>query len=553
MPDYRSRIPQLAAVLGAGLMAASITAFGSSHREAPFITEQPKVDGTDFYMFRSYEGVGSDGSGGRSGFVTLIANYHPLQDAYGGPNYFTTDPNGLYEIHIDNDGDAEEELTFQFRFDTIFNNAAVPTGDDGQGNSTSNTIPLVNSQPDGIGPGADDLSGVNRRQTYQVTIQRDGRRSSSNPPAATNTGNAAGAGAGGTTFRKPIDNIGEKSINGNYADYAQNHVYGIDIPGCSANAGDGPGQGRVFVGQRQEGFVVNLGETFDLVNVAQPISSSGGGERSAEVNIVGDQNVTSIALELPVGCLIAGDESVIGGWTTASLRQARVLNPAPEGPTNGDQQTGPAVEGGPWTQVSRLGAPLVNEVVIGIDQKDRFNASEPENDGQFASFVTHPTLPVLLNALFETAVPETPRDDLVAAFLTGVPNLNQPANVTASEMLRLNTAITPEPPADQNDLGVLACDFAGFPNGRRPYDDVVDIELTVAEGALTSDNPNGLQFCDTSGESPTVRNEGSLVTDGARALGPTASTPNGSSTENGVTYLDAFPYLNTPLPGSPAN
>lgn len=528
--ELRQRASTLALALGAGCLLVGGAALASSHREAPFITEIPKADGTDFYMFRSYES-------GRDGFVTLIANYHPLQDAYGGPNYFTMDPNALYEIHVDNDGDAVEDLTFQFRFDTIFNDIAIDTG---AGENV--TIPLVNSAPGGIGPGADDLTGVNRRQTYEVTVQQEGRRSSGSPANATNTGNASGGGAGGETFRKPIDFIGEKSFNGPYEDYAQSHIYGIAIPGCNTD-------GRVFVGQRQEGFVINLGEVFDLINT-DPL-----GPRDGESDVVADQNVTSIALELPTECLTAGDETVIGGWTTASLRQARVLDPTPTRQNRQDGETGaPAVEGGPWVQVSRLGNPLVNEVVIGLDQKDRFNHSEPQDDGQFATFVRFPTLPVLANALFGTAVPETPRDnDLVPAFLTGVPGLNQPADVVASEMLRLNTAIAPRAPADQRDLGALACDFTGFPNGRRPYDDTVDIALTVALGALRNGGPNDLQYCDTSGEQPTVQNQGRAVTDGARALGPTADTPNGSSTAGGVTYLDRFPYLNTPLPGSPSD
>ena len=219
-------------------------------------------------------------------------------------------------------------------------------------------------------------------------------------------------------------------------------------------------------------------------------------------------------------CLTQGAEPVVGGWTSASLRQAQVLNPQPTLET-------PAVTGGAYTQVSRLGSPLVNELVIGLPAKDRFNASEPKDDGQFAIFVTNPTLPALLEILFGSAGVRAPtlfpRTDLQATFLTGVADLNQPANVVTAEMLRLNTSTAPKPPAEQNSLGVLGGDRAGFPNGRRPGDDVVDIELRVAMGVLLpeTDAPSGqLPFTD-----------GAIVQASA--------------------FRDVFPYLNPPLPGSP--
>lgn len=512
-----------------GMLATS--AFASSHREAPFITELPKVDGTDFYMFRSYET-------GRENFVTLIANYLPLQDAYGGPNYFSLDPNALYEIHIDNDGDAREDISFQFRFDADYNNIALDTG-----GPNPVTIPFINAAKDGIGPAANNLTLANIKETYQVTVVRDGRRSDANPTPATNSS------SGGTTFTKPYDYIGTNSFDGSYADYAQDHIYGIQVPGCSA-------EGRVFVGQRKEGFVVNLGEVFDLINT-NPI-----GPRDAENNVIGNKNITSLALELPISCLTSGDDPVIGGWTTASLRQARVLNPAPQGPTNENRapdtnrfdSPGPAIEGGAWTQVSRLGSPLVNEVVIGIDQKDLFNASHPSNDvDQFGAFVLYPTLPVVVDLLFPgaTTVPDTPRNDLLAAFVTGIEGLNQPANLTVpGEMLRLNTAIAPTAPAGQSDLGVLGEDLAGFPNGRRPYDDVVDIALSVAEGIVCGFNES--MNCGDDPAGPT--NGNTIFTDGASSPGPTAATSAVTGSQSADdTYLPGFPYLNTPVPGSPSN
>jgi hypothetical protein len=191
--------------------------------------------------------------------------------------------------------------------------------------------------------------------------------------------------------------------------------------------------------------------------------------------------------------------------------------------------------------------PLVNELVIGLPDKDTFNGSKPIHDAQFLKYVTNPSLPVLLNALFGNAamIPATPRSDLVAAFLTGVKGINQPVKVTPSEMLRLNTSVAPTPVASQNDLGVLGGDLAGFPNGRRPYDDVVDITLRVAEGALCGAIGN----CGTQTSDP---NHGLPYTDGARAAGPDAAHLTVTGAINAAdTYTVTFPYLLTPIPGSP--
>jgi hypothetical protein len=191
--------------------------------------------------------------------------------------------------------------------------------------------------------------------------------------------------------------------------------------------------------------------------------------------------------------------------------------------------------------------PLVNEVVIGLPDKNRFNGSHPDHDAQFATYVTNPTLPVLLNALFGNAaqVPGTPRNDLVSIFLTGVPGLNQPQHVKAAEMLRLNTSIAPTPAAMQNDLGVLGKDLAGFPNGRRPFDDVVDIELRAVEGALCG-------VAGTCGSMTKDPNNGLPYTDGARAAGVDAANVRLTGKVSPMDYyLDRFPYLLDPFPGSP--
>jgi hypothetical protein len=472
------------------LLAATflpLCAVASSHREAPSIAGQPRVDGTDFYMFRSYEPR-------RSAYVTFIANYIPLEDPAGGPNFFDLDENAVYQINVDNDGDAVSDLSFEFTFKNSFKDLAVSAGGD------KIPVPLINIGP--INPAGANLNLI---QTYSIALSHHGRREE--------IGNAT---LGGTTFFKPTDNIGHKSI-GDYAEYAGHFLYDISIPGCSL-------PGRVFVGQRKDGFVVNLGEVFDLVNT-NPV-----GPRGGEPNTLTHKNVTSLALEIPIQCLTSGKDPVIGAWTTASLR------------TKGD-----------WgdhehrQQVSRLGMPLVNELVIGLPDKDKFNASEPVHDTEFLSYVTNPSLPVLLNALFGNAamVPGMPRNDLVAAFLTGVKGINQPLKVTPGEMLRLNTSTPPTPVAAQNDLGVLGGDLGGFPNGRRPYDDVVDITLRVAEGALCGAIGN----CGAETKDP---NNGLPYTDGARSAGPDAAHLQVTGAINPAdTYLSVFPYLMTPIPGSP--
>jgi hypothetical protein len=336
------------------------------------------------------------------------------------------------------------------------------------------------------------------------------------------------ASLGGTTFFKPADNIGEKSIP-DYASYAANFVYEVSVPNCAT-------PGRVFVGQRKEGFVVNLAEIFDLVNT-NPV-----GPRDGEPNTLSHKNVTSIALELPISCLTNGKDPVIGAWTTAGIPTAHTT-----GDNLGTEGNYTAYDGRALTQVSRLGNPLVNEVIIGLPDKDRFNSSKPVDDAQFLKYVTNPSLPVLLNVLFGPAAipPATPRNDLVAAFLTGVKGLNQPLTVHPSEEMRLNTSIAPTAPGSQNDLGVLGGDNAGFPNGRRPYDDVTDIELRVAMGALCGK-------IGTCGTQTTDPNKGAPYTDGARAAGADASSARATGQiDLADTYLDVFPYLNTPIPGSP--
>ena len=498
MPNF-ARKNNFCAVAVASALAFScaIPAYASSHREAPFISNQPKVDGTDLFMFRSYEA-------GRKDYVTLIANYIPFQDPQGGPNFYQFDQNALYEIHVDNVGDAKEHMTFQFRFKNTSKKLTVKAG------GKDVLIPLINSGP--ITEVNDPK--LNVRETYTVDLVRGDRRSGTRSSLT----NASG---GGAEFDKPVDNIGDKTFCGAncYDAYANKHIYSVAIPGCAT-------PGRMFVGQRKEPFYIAVGKIFDLFNL-NPL----GAEVDGNKNDLENKNISSIALEVPISCLTTAGEPVIGAYTTASLRQGRLINPSPRGINSASK------EGGPWTQVSRVGMPLVNEVVIGTDDKDRFNASKPSNDGQFLGYVTNPSLPAIVESLFPAAKAPTnfPRTDLVTVFLKGLENVNQPKNVVPSEMLRLNTTTAPVAAAGQNPLGVAAGDTAGFPNGRRPGDDVVDLSLRVAMGALCNltGNADSLKV----GCKPADAPAGALaLTDGVR--------------KNAASFKATFPYLNTPLPGN---
>jgi hypothetical protein len=584
----------------AALVAVDSTAHASSHREAPFISKNPKTDASDFYVFRSYEAA-RIGASATDGYVTMIANYEPLQDPAGGPNFYPLDPDALYEIMIDNNGDGVEDLTFQFRFSNTLTSGAggaatglslpipYPDGDGGtnEAGTTSQTIaiPLIN---DG-NPASNYTNGVfsnaaagtltqSSFESYTLTMVNGDRRTGTATPLTDATGS-------GTTFYKPVDNIGTKSFGSQaaYEAYAKTFIRNVgSIPNCTSTLPP-----RVFVGQRHESFAVNLGTVFDLVNASPTVITAGyknpGPADMAVGNIFNTKNVTSIALEIPASCLLAANDvdagavagagpqaaTTIGAWTTASVRQARVINPT-------GSFASPTVEGGAWAQISRLSNPLVNELVIGLKDKDKFNTSAPKDDGtNFAPYVTNPTLAALLEILFgaEGAVAPKyfPRTDLMYAFLSGVPGVNEnvafdptgkTANGTLSEMLRLNTALPATPYATQLaaqtgataeslgaafcfktvaanttpgalktlDTTLAGCDPAGFPNGRRPGDDVVDIELRVMMGYLfnnTADAPAGaVGFTDAVHQSVDQFVEADAT-------------------------LPAFPYLTTPISGAP--
>jgi len=418
-----------AVLLAAGIYFSPLRA--SSHREAPLISQDPLADNTDVYAFVSPE---------RPDRVVLIADFIPLEFPSSGPNYWKFDDNVLYEIMVDNTGDAVEDLTYQFRFTTQVANP--------------NTFLYNTGQVTSI-----DDPDLNVRQFFAVTEVRGPRRT------------------------------GPRAVIGQNMHVLPVHVGQISMPNYVGDLGSGVHQLsadgiRAFAGPRDDPFFVDLGATFDLLQLRTL-----NGKTGAAVDGLGNYNVHTIALEIPISRLTrtgtspsgASDPNAsIGVWSTASRPATTTRTP------------GNAVSSGDFVQVSRLGMPLVNEAVIPLGVKDTFNGLEPTGDGAALGFVTNPTVPPLLQALFGLRTPPTPRNDLVTIFLTGIPNLNQRPGVTPSEMLRLNVAIPPTP--NPNPLGVLGGDTAGFPNGRRLTDDVVDIELRAVAGAtpLTPNFNNGI-------------------------------------------------------------
>ncbi len=427
----------------------------SSHREAPLISGDPLADNTDLYAFVSPRNPDR---------VTLIANFIPFEAPYGGPNFFKFDDNVLYEIMIDNNADAVEDVTYQFRFKTQVLNPNTFLYNTG-------TITAL------------DSAAFNVRQTYSVTRVTGRRRSGAAQVLATDV-------------PTPPVNVGLRSTP-NYAALASAAVRQL------------PNSTQVFAGQRDDPFFVDL-NVFDLLAVPP-----------ADVNnsdSLEGFNVHSIALEVPITALtgngsrptVATDpNAIIGIWSTAS-------RPSVTARAGGQESSSMR-----YVQVSRLGHPLVNEVVIPRSTKDTFNAIEPTSDAAALDFVINPEVPKLLLALFGIQSPPTPRNDLVTIFLTGIPGLNQPPNVRPSEMLRLNVAIGPV--ANPNRLGVLAGDIAGFPNGRRLGDDVVDIAFRVMAGAspLTPTFNSGIN---------------AQLGDGVNA--------------NDIPFLDVFPYVGLPRAGN---
>jgi hypothetical protein len=458
----------------------------SSHREAPEISKDPVADSTDVYAFVSPD---------KPDTVTLIANYIPLQGPAGGPNFYEFGDDVLYEIHIDNTGDGRPDVTYQFRFTTVVTNPNT---------FLYNTGPITSL----------NSPSWNRRQFYSITRCDSSGRST----------------VLGQHLASPPCNIGPLSTP-NYPALAQAAVHNL-------------GHGRtVFAGQRSEGFYVDLGSIFDLGNL-RPFQNLHttfnipGLVLPAEqgVNATAEVNVHSIALQVPISELTrdgwhghnpADPRAVIGVWTSASRSKARLRQ----------VDAGSNTDHGPFVQVSRLGNPLFNEVLVPMARKDEWNALPPSEDKLFAQYVAHPELAALLPVLYPGVFPNlaaldaahTARADLLAILLTGIPSGVIPGfqNFTGStqaDMLRLNTAIPPS--AHPNNLGLLGGDLAGFPNGRRVADDVVTIELRAIAGVT---------YALVAPYTPDAA--AGVVTD---FIPPVPGLP---------TYLPGFPYLGVPYSG----
>lgn len=430
----RVMVGGLAAMLSLGLAMSTLaptSGEASSHREAPFTASEPQIDNTDVYAFSSPDNPSS---------VTLISNWIPFEEPAGGPNFYPFATKTRYDIKISNDGDAAAEITYRWVFSDHYRNA------DGQFLYNTGAVTSLDD-PD-----------LNFYQTYNLKELRPGRS------AQTLVRNAVAA---------PSD-VGAASMP-SYEDLRDQAIESFE------------GAGMTYAGQSDDPFFLDL-RVFDLLY---------GGDFSE----VGDDtlrgfNTNALAIQVPKTDLAKGGDvtannSVIGVWSTASRRSAKISDPA----------TGKVSFQGKFAQVSRLGSPLVNEVVVPVGLKDYFNASKPAKDAQFLGAVNDPILPKVIEAVYGIAQPDSnpdmagiQRDDLIAVFLTGIAGLTQPQNVAPSEMLRLNLSTAPCEEgtcAEYSPLGVIGGDNAGFPNGRRLADDVIDIALQVVEGELL-DNPNDL-------------------------------------------------------------
>jgi hypothetical protein len=482
----------------------------SSHREAPEISQDPVADSTDVYAFVSPDAPDT---------VTLIANYVPLQAPDGGPNFYEFGSDVLYEIYVDNNGDGVGEVTYQFKFTSVLTNP--------------NTF-LYNDGPITISNGRLDTQYWNRRQYFSVTKIAKGKST----VIASN-------------LACPPCNIGPLStpnyndtpaVAGEPEDFTNAFIYTL------------PTGEKVFAGQRAEGFYVDLGAVFDLGDL-RPLAQAHafGGSMLAKmdgVNSTSAVNVHSIAIQVPIADLTSTGTnpgtsasaqlaytSVIGVYTAASRQTATMRN-----------STGKPTYSGPYVQVSRLGNPLFNEVLVPLSKKDQWNASPPTADKNFSAGVTNPELSNLLPGLYPGAFPNlaayngTPRADLEAILLTGIPSSVLGSFTTEgsetpvlADLLRLNVAVPPTPTdaSSFSVFGVVYGDVAGFPNGRRVYDDVTTIELQALAGKT-------IPLVDPSYKVDTVV---ASVTDGLVSSG-TDITAKGS-----VKYLTSFPYLGTPHSG----
>ncbi len=415
---------------------ATPSAEASSHREAPLISQDPVADATDLYSFVSPD---------RPDTVTFVTNWIPFESPASGPNWYRFGDDVLYEIHVDNVGDAQDRIAFQFRFKTTIANPNT---------FLLNTGPVTSlNDPD-----------YNLRQSMTVTrLDAPGNDSCKNKPLS-NCPTAISTPLGSDIPVAP-PNVGPASFP----------TYPIVAAAATKNLSNGI---RVFAGPRADSFFADIGSLFDLLTIRKLPGNAGGG-----VNSFASYNVHTISLQVPIKLLtksgtrptnVSDPNAVIGSWITSSRRTTQIFNTGQNPTTSGD-----------WVQIQRLGMPLVNEIVVPLGLKDAFNGLKPWQDATIPAVVAvvkDPEPARLLKAIYGLNVPPAPRDDIVTVFLTGVPGLNKPTNVTPSEQLRLNVAV---PPSEKpKRLGVLQNDLAGFPNGRRLTDDIIDIELQVVAGKL---------------------------------------------------------------------
>jgi len=456
----------------AGVMVVSTTLFyASSHREAPITALDHTADITDVYAFRSYDAKGNDTN---PPSITMILNVDPFLEPANGPNWFPFDPGVLYEIKVDNNQDALADVTFQFSFSTQYQLPSVYTalaGFDGNPNGTNGVVP----------PQISDFSnpGLNLRQTYTVTMIKNG--------VTTQIQNADGS----PFFAIPA-NAGPRTMN-----YAA-----LYAAGTYANAGN---TGiSVFAGTVDDPFFIDLGAAFDTVNFRTGGSGVPGvltaSEDSANANFAPDTvsgyAVNTIAIQVPIAMLTSTGRvepptsaaATIGIWGTTSRHRVTIRR-SPD----------PQSDSGPFRQVQREGNPLINELIIGIGSKDRWSMEQPYNDSQFASFDLNPPFVSIVDALYGVLVPgalfspQPPRNDLFP-LVQYLPPIAPPGNTAGpiADLLRINSGVAPTPPGSASRLGLLAGDGAGFPNGRRLADDVVDIALRVVVGGVLAGNQCGL-------------------------------------------------------------
>ncbi|HUO70218.1 MAG TPA: DUF4331 domain-containing protein [Solirubrobacteraceae bacterium] len=425
----RSALIALLAALLASAFAVSLS-FGSSHREAPSIALDPTADNTDLYAFKANDAPND---------VTIVANWIPFEDPAGGPNFYRFDDNADYYVNIDNTGTGRPAIRYLFRFTTHVRD----------GNTFLYALPGVSSITD---------PKLNVYQTYSVTRERyrNGHKVSSTVIAR--------------NLIVAPNNVGPKTFP-DYHTVAAEAIYNLK------------GGGKVFAGQRDDPFFVDLGATFDGINLRVGTGNQGAGKDD-----LAGYNVHSVVLQVPEsqvtrdGRSVSGpsaSNAVVGVWSTTDRPKLTVLT-----------AHGPKPKGSGEVQVSRLGNPLINEVIIPLAHKDQFNNTTPDRDAAlYGTYALNPEPARLLNALFGLGVKTTNRTDIVTALLTGIPGKTQIApNAVPADTLKINLGVPPTAPDKVSRMGVLGGDLGGFPNGRRLGDDVVDIELRVIGGALIGKN-----------------------------------------------------------------